>query len=156
MQHLVFPQRFIAVERSDARHAGNFLDDIHVVIVHGNIHEQKAEPRGSILGDFVDTWEGCSPELTHDGCFGCCCWDRRSGIEAAVKPRGVHLAVPSVPGDLWGIRVPLMLRQGLSLPERFLAGVEMVCGVNCYNSPCCSVIVRGWRSSGDLAITSTN
>jgi hypothetical protein len=63
------------------------------------VNEQKAEPTGSILGDFVDTLNGYSPELTHDSCFGCCCWDRRSGIEAAVKPRGAYLAVPSVPDD---------------------------------------------------------
>lgn len=49
---------------------------------------------------------------------------RARALDAAVKPRGAHLAVPSVPDDLWGSLPSFDVAP--ECPERFLACVEIV------------------------------
>lgn len=73
-----------------------------------------------------------SPDLTRDvprplwQSLGTTKWNpgRARALDAAVKPRGAHLAVPSVPGDLWGSRPSFDVAP--ESPERFLACVEIV------------------------------
>ena len=88
----------------------------------------KAQNKGNIFGDFVETRRS-SPGLTQDGCFGhaaCMLLGQTKWDRGCCQASWRSLSRAERTGRLWGIRIPLMLRQGARASKHlsdFFAGV---------------------------------